>query len=292
MPVGAKIGLLIACLFWAISFIATKVALAAAPPLTVVAARLCISALCFVAWFALTRRWPRIADRRQLTTLFGLSLIGTGLHYGIQTVGLQYTSAANGSLYAVTGPIAIALLAALAGERLTRRKLAGIALALTGVLVVLGVDTLRAVEWRGHLLGDLLVFVSIFLWGLFTVAGKQVTDRLGALEMTGTATIIGALWMLPVAAGELWWRSFSLAAISARAWLAIAFLGVTCSFAATLLYFAALARSESQRVGVYLYLIPPLTYTVAGLYLHEPIGLNLLGGSLLVLAGVYLTERS
>jgi drug/metabolite transporter (DMT)-like permease len=175
---------------------------------------------------------------------------------------------------------------------LTRRQLLGIALALAGVLVVMGLDTLLAVEWRGHLRGDFLVFVSIVLWGLFTVAGKRMTDQIGALEMTGAATIIGALCMLPVGAAEMAWRAFPLAAIGGQAWLAIAFLGVTCSFAATLLYFAALARSESQKVGVYLYLIPPMTYVVAGLYLGEPIGVNLLAGSLLVLGGVYLTEKS
>ena len=47
----AKLGLIVACLFWAISFIATKVALESAPPLTVVSARLVISAACFVLWF-------------------------------------------------------------------------------------------------------------------------------------------------------------------------------------------------------------------------------------------------
>jgi drug/metabolite transporter (DMT)-like permease len=58
-----------------------------------------------------------------------------------------------------------------------------------------------------------------------------------------------------------------------------------------LLYFLALERTESQKVGVYLYTIPLMTYAAAWLILGETIGWNLGLGSLLVLSGVYLTER-
>ena len=51
---------LLACFFWAVSFIASKVALKSASPLTVVTLRLVISALCFAVWFSL-RGWPRLA---------------------------------------------------------------------------------------------------------------------------------------------------------------------------------------------------------------------------------------
>jgi len=58
-----------------------------------------------------------------------------------------------------------------------------------------------------------------------------------------------------------------------------------------LLYFKALERTESQKVGVYLYTIPPMTYIIASFYLGEKIGANLIVGSLFVLAGVYITEN-
>ncbi len=292
MKHGAKLGLLTACFFWAISFIATKVALTAAPPLTVVTLRLVISAACFISWFLITRRPLRWGSWHNVRQLFVLSLFGTGLHYGIQTIGLQYTSASNASIYAVTGPISISLIAAIfLGERLTRLKILGISLALVGVLVVTGLETLISFELQAYLMGDLLVFASIVMWALFTIYGKKLSAAMGALELTAMTTIIGALWMLPLGAGEIYLQGFSLGEISSQAWLAIAFLGVTCSFLATLLYFMALARSESQKVGVYLYTIPPMTYAAAVLTLGETLGLNLLVGSLLVLAGVTLTER-
>lgn len=224
--------------------------------------------------------------------LFLLSLMGTGLHYGIQTIGLQYTTASNASIYAVTGPISITLIAALfLGERITARKALGIAVALGGVLWVMGAETLREFKLGAHVMGDALVLASIVLWAGFTVYGKRLMEQRGALEVIGLTTIIGALWMAPVGGTEMLMKGFSPLGIHWRVWGAIGFLGLTCSFLATLLYFMALERTESQKVGVYLYTIPPMTYLAAALYLGERIGPNLILGSILILMGVYLTER-
>ncbi|HAH08437.1 MAG TPA: hypothetical protein DCM05_18240 [Elusimicrobia bacterium] len=286
-------GLWAACLFWAVSFIASKAALESAPPLTVATLRLLLSALCFAAWF-FVRGWPREAFRRdRLWPVLALSFCGTSLHYAAQTAGLQVTPASNASLYAVTCPISIALIAALfLGERITARKALGILLALAGVLTAMGPRTLLSVEFRGHLWSDFLVFLSIVLWAVFTVFGRKLSRELGALELTGVVTLVGALSMLPVGLGELAWRGVGLGDITARSWLAIVFLGVTCSFWATLLYFQALEKTESQKVGVYLYTIPLMTYAAAWLLLGEKVGWSLAAGSVLVLAGVVLTERA
>ena len=49
--------------------------------------------------------------------------------------------------------------------------------------------------------------------------------------------------------------------------------------------------SESQKVGVYLYAIPPMTAVVAAFYVGETITPNLVLGAILVISGVALTER-
>jgi drug/metabolite transporter (DMT)-like permease len=289
MPV--PVALLIACFFWGISFIATKVAVGTVPPLTVVALRLLIAALCFAPILVRRRSTIFAGGAGRWWHLFVLSLIGTGLHHGTQTIGIRHTTASNASLWAMTGPVSIALIAAwFLRERITARKAGGIALAIAGVLVVKWQE-MRGLDLRSHLMGDGLVFVSIFLWAVFTVYGKRLNAELGALELIGTVTVIGAVWMLPVGLGEMWCLGFSLGQIGLEAWLAIGFLGITCSFLANLLYFQALGRTESQKVGVYLYTIPPMTYAASWLMLDERIRAGLIVGSVLVAAGVYLTEK-
>jgi drug/metabolite transporter (DMT)-like permease len=288
----ARAGLLLACFFWAISFIATKIALQSVPPITVVTLRLLFSALCFLPLLYRRRAAIRISGAGEWAGLIAFSLIGSSLHYGIQTAGIQYTTASNASLWAMTCPVSITLIAALfLHERVTLKKVLGILLAVGGVCVVLGPDFFRGVEFRSHLLGDGLVFLSIFMWAVFTVCGKRLSADTGALELIAMAMVIGSVTMIPACLWEIRGTGFSFAQITWQAWAAVAFLGVTCGFLANLLYFLALEKMESQKVGVYLYLIPPMTYVAAVFMLNETIGTGLIAGSALVMAGVYLTER-
>lgn len=284
--------LIIAVFFWAISFIATKVSLESLPPLFVVFARLVISSICFLIWVYVKKTKIKYRGGKWLFDMIILSLLGSGLHYSLQTVGLQYTTASNASIYAITAPITITIIAALfLGERLSIKKIIGISLALTGVLTVMGFDTMLNFNLKGHLLGDILVFSSISMWGVFTVLGKKMTKETGALELTMIITVIGAIYMAPVGIYDLHKSSISLTSVPVKAWLSVLFLGITCSFLATLLYFFALQHRESQKVGVYLYTIPSITQVFAVLFLNEVIGVSLIVGTLAVLYGVYLTER-
>jgi drug/metabolite transporter (DMT)-like permease len=292
VPLASKVALLVACFFWAVSFIATKVALETVPALTVVSFRLIISALCFSIWLIIRRPRLELGQPAWLGKLFLLSLFGTGFHYALQTVGIGMTTASNASIHAATGPVLITIIASLfLGERITGKKAVGIIIALSGVLVVMGIDKLLMFELKGHLLGDLLVFSSILMWAVFTVMGKGMIQRMSALDIITVVTIMGALYMAPSGIIALNQAPVSLFTIPLKAWASIVFLGVTCSFLATLLYFYALEKTESQKVGVYLYTIPPMTVIIASLYLGETIGLNLIVGALAVLLGVYLTER-
>jgi drug/metabolite transporter (DMT)-like permease len=283
--------LLLACFLWAVSFIATKVAIERVPPLTVASLRLVLAAVCFIGWFAIRGIKLKAGGIRWWGELLLLSLVGMG-HYAVQTTGLQYASASNASLYVVTGPISILLLGAIfLRERITAKKAVGICVAMVGVLTVMGLDTLLSFQLKEQLLGDVLVLASIVMWGVFTVFGKKMTDQLGAFVLTGVTTVMGAVWMFPVGWGALERQNLALTALDVAGWIAIAFLGVGCTFLAVLCYFLALQHSESQKVGVYLYTIPPMTAVFAALFLNESIGLNLITGAALIFTGVYITEK-
>jgi drug/metabolite transporter (DMT)-like permease len=284
--------LIIAVFFWAISFIATKVSLESLPPLFVVFVRLAVSSVCFLIWMYLKKERFSFKGGRWLFNMIILSLFGSGLHYSLQTIGLQYTTASNASLYAVTAPLTITAIAIVfLGEKLSLKKIIGILLALFGVLTVIGFDTILNFNLKGHLLGDILVFASISMWGIFTVLGKKMTEQIDALNLTMIITIIGTVYMAPIGFYDLYKSSILLTDVPTKAWLAVLFLGITCSFLATLLYFFALQHSESQKVGVYLYAIPPMTQIFAAVFLSEIIGFTLIIGSIAVLFGVYLTEK-
>ncbi len=290
MSSKARFALLLTCFFWAISFVASKVALNFFPPVTVVTLRMIVSSLCFILLFLHKR--PNIPYRRMWPSLLLLSLFGTGLHYTVQTFGLTLTSAANAGVYAITSPITITIIAWIfLREGLSPLKAIGMLLALLGVVFVIGPDQILNFSLSGHILGDLLVMASIFMWGIFTVLSKHYGSSLPALSLTAAITFLGTAMMLPAGLWEFFSNQAPVRTAPTEAWLAILFLGVSCSFLATLLYLYALKQTESQKVGAYLYTIPPMTQLAAFFILGETIAITAILGMGLVLAGVWMTEK-
>lgn len=290
MSSKARFALLLTCFFWAISFVASKAALEYFPPITIVTLRMIVSSLCFALLFM--RKRPQIPYRKLWPSLLLLTLFGTGLHYTIQTYGLTLTSAANAGVYAITSPITITVIAwVFLKEGLRPLKTLGMMVALLGVLLVIGPDQIMNFSISGHILGDLLVMTSIFMWGIFTVLCKHFGTSLPALSLTAAITFLGTLLMLPAGIWEFISNPEPIRIAPPQAWLAILFLGVTCSFLATLLYLFALKETESQKVGAYLYTIPPMTQLAAFLILGEKIALLSVLGMGLVLSGVWMTEK-
>ena len=140
--------------------------------------------------------------------------------------------------------------------------------------VIFGKNTTEAINIASVIAATDVLLYRIPADGSFVPA--PVTD--GALTVTAAVTLIGAAWMAPVGWIEIQRTGFSLAGITPVAWLAIAYLGACCNFLAVLLYFTALGDTESQKVGVYLYAIPPMTAVAAALVLAEPITLGLVVG--------------
>lgn len=290
---AARLSLVLACFLWALSFIASKAAIESTPPIMVVALRLLVSAACFLIWSAFARKNIFQMIKKGGIKLFLLTLSGTVLHYGTQTIGIAYTTASNASLYAVTAPISIVIISwFFFRERISRGKILGILIALFGVITVMGMGVIKNFAIKS-IAGDSLVFLSIIMWGVFTVFGKDTSEKMGgAVNMTAAVTVSGSLAMLPLCATEFMGSGFSFTQITQEAWMAIMFLGITCSFAATLLYFKALENMNSNEAGIYLYSIPPMTSIIAFFYSNEQITPAFIIGSILVLAGVYITEKA
>jgi drug/metabolite transporter (DMT)-like permease len=296
----AYLSVFLACFLWSWSFIAAKLALEAFTPLTLVFGRLLLASLCFLLWFVSVKRWPFPGQGISFGMLTLLALLGTVFHFGAQTIGLQTTSAANASVYVVTGPIGIALIAAVfLKESLNLRRFMGIALAVAGVLVTMGRDQLGHVGLSGPLWGDLLVLLSILMWSVFTVLSKHSTKTVHPIDLTGSLTLLGTAFMVPlVVLGDVllpeWFQVMKLVQWKVQwssAGAGLVFLGVGCSFLATLLYVKALACLESQQVGIFLYTIPPMTFVFSSVVLGEAITWPLIFGCALVLLGVVLTQQ-
>ncbi|TFH12399.1 EamA family transporter [Candidatus Bathyarchaeota archaeon] len=126
--------MIITTAFWGGSFVAGKIALREFPPMTLLFFRLLIATV-FIFPIIIMREKRRFPASRDILLLFELGLLGVSAFFVFQFYSLLYTSESNSSIINALNPLISSVLAAyIANERLTKKKMALIFIALFGVL--------------------------------------------------------------------------------------------------------------------------------------------------------------
>ncbi|ABC82619.1 DMT family transporter [Anaeromyxobacter dehalogenans] len=270
------------------TYLAAKRALGELSPFEVALVRFGLSSLAF--GLLLWRRPVRVA-RRDLLALAGLGIVAIPVNQGFFLAGMAWTTPGHAALLYALTPVFVFLFARVRlGERAGPAKVAGIALAFAGVVVVLlGRGAVGLHGSSRQLAGDLLILLAVVAWSVFAVAGKPYAQRYGAVGSTGVALVLGTLAYLPVGLVATDWSR--LAALSPTGWAALGYLVLLTSVVAYILYYWALSRAEASRVAIWSNLQPVLTALLAWAIAGERLTAPFVAGGAMVIAGVILTER-
>ncbi len=276
-------------LFWSLNYVLGKIALREFNPVLLTCLRISIAGAFILPIYL----WRAGAKLPQWTwrELFGLLMLG---FYGVIAnqlffvFGLAWTSVAHAAVIMTLMPIFVLLLAALLGqERITARKVVGMTIAAAGV----GVLQLERKGASGAtLLGDFCTLVCGISLAIFTVRSKQLMKRFGSLAINSVAYVGGALAIAPLTA----WLSVRYGAgrASAAAWWSVAYMAVFSSVLAYFIYNYALTYMPASRASAVSYLQPLGATLLAVGLLGEPVTATLALGGILVLTGVFVTERA
>jgi drug/metabolite transporter (DMT)-like permease len=280
--------LLTAVVIWGWTFVATKILLAEIGPVDIYALRVAIG-LPFLCGVLLLNRVPLRFERRDARPLLAGGTILT-LHFLIQIAGLQTTTATNSGWIIAVSPLVLALLSFFfLGERIGWNGLAGIAAATTGIVLLVSRGRLADLAWLRST-GDWLVLASAHTWALYTVATRGVLRRRDPLAVTVAILAIAGVFaavLFSVSGDVARIRALSPRGIAAVLYLAIPGLALGNWFWQT-----GVARLGATRAGVYLYLEPLATVALAVPLLGETLHPFVAIGGGLVLAGVYVAQRS
>lgn len=267
-----------------------KVAVEAWGPLPVAGLRMFFASL-FLAVLALvaTRELP---TRRDLGKLFGLSLLGISLNQLFFLEGLSRTSAINATILISTIPVFTTALAILMGkERARPIRLAGIAVAFAGAIVLIGI---RDFDLRDeHTVGNLLVVLNALCYSFYLVLSRPMLNRYRSSTVVAWTFLFGALLILPLSAPQV--AALAAGPLDSRIVWAMVWIILVPSVLAYSLNNYALKRVQSSTVAVYVFLQPLIGVSLALLLLpDERLSLTDALGGLAILAGVILvssTER-
>lgn len=286
-PDAAGIGLLVAtAIGWGLNWPAMKLLLQHMPPLTARSIAGLLGCLVLAAVAAARREnlgiprglWPR---------LIAISLLNVTSWMGLATFSLLWLAAAEATIVCYTMPVWAALMAwAILGERPGPARIAGLALALSGLaLLVLGQGVAVGL---GKLPGVALGLGSAILFSLGTVITKRWP--LGLPPTTAAAWQV-AIGILPLGLLALVFDSVSFSAVTLRDWALLTYGGIVPLGLAYLTWFAALRRLPASLASLGTLLTPMVGVTTAALFLGEPFGWREATALALTLSGVALAIR-
>ena len=277
---------------WSANFIIAKVALREFPPLLLSGLRIALAGL-FIApvylWDRGRTAGERNWSRQDAPILMFLGTFGVALNQLFFVLGISLTSIAHSAIFISVTPILVLLMAAASGqERLTPRKMSGMAIALGGV-AVLNLSAHSPASGGPTLLGDFFIFLASLTFALFTVFGRDVTLRHGSVTVNTFAYVGAALALSPITLWQARW--FAFRQVSLEAWAGLIYMALFPSVVCYLIYFYALSHISPSRVAAFSYFQPLLATAMAVLILGERITVPLAAGGSVIFAGVYLTER-
>jgi len=254
-----------------------------ADPITLAMLRWGIGLLCLLPTALVLRvRWPARSD---WIPVAGLGVCFFGLFFVLYNIAVSYTTAARASLALSTLPLQTMVVGALLGiEPLTKRKTAGVGVAIVGVFAALasGLAAAPVGAWRG----ELIMTGAVLCMAFYNVWSRPFIQRSSALGFLTVGMGAGAVALLAV--GLLTGRIAVLSTFGAPQWIAGVYLGIGGGALAFILWVLALERASPTRVANTMTLNPIAAGLLATQLVGEPITLNLVAGLVAVFIGIWI----
>jgi drug/metabolite transporter (DMT)-like permease len=280
--------LLFLAFIWGGSFVFAKVAVAEIPPFTLVLLRVGLAAatlwiVCLATGVAMPRTlaaWGAYAVMGLLNNVIAFSLIFTGQ----QEIGASLASILNSSM-----PFFTVLLAGLllADEKFSTRKIVGIIIGFSGVVLIIGPRHLLGLG--DHLLSELMLIGAAISYAFASVWGRRFAGQNPMATATGQLTM-STLMMIPIASliDQPWALPMpSLATIGS-----VIALAAVCTAFAYVLFFRILDMAGATNVSLVTMLVPVSATLLAVPLLGERLEwLTILGFAVITLGLMVLDGR-
>lgn len=245
-----------------------------------------IMLLVFCLWRGI--RWVADSWKDELL-MMGLGVSGGSLYFLAENGAMNYTTTTNTSLIVCLCPLFASALIGLfyKSQRLNRTQIVGTLMAAAGVIVVV---------MNGHFvlhlspIGDTLAFVACLCWAVYCLLMIPANARYDTVFITRKVFFYGLLSMIPYFIAYPGLNVHLLIGQPAMMWNLL-FLGCVASTLCFLAWNWAMKKLGAVIVTNYVYFNPVTTILFAWFILSEPITIYFLLGTVLILVGMYLSDK-
>ncbi|MBE0655113.1 MAG: DMT family transporter, partial [Bacteroidales bacterium] len=280
------LSLVLAMLFWGLTFVFYKVAFESFRPVSVILLRLIISVPFIFVSARILRKIQRL-DKKDFLYFLILAFFEPFLYFMGESYGLTYVSSTLAAVIVAIIPLLVPLAAYIAfREKLSLMNKAGLVLSFLGVMVVI---ITSEVEWGATIRGVLLMFLAVLSAVAYALLIKKLTFKYNGFTITAWQNLIGIFFFLPFF--FLWdFKTFTATAPSLNSLLALAYLAVFGSSITFILFARGVRELGASRANIFANLIPVFTAIASFFILKEAMpGLKILG-IFIVIAGLVLSQ--
>ena len=225
--------------------------------------------------------------RRDVVALLLLGTLGGYLPMWLDFAGLAHVTAGLERVILFLYPTMVVLISAVLFSRaIVRHEVAALLLSYVGVAIAAGGDVLAVGQLTTEtMLGAGLIFASALIYAGYLVASGKLIPRLGVLPFTAlimlvaSATATGHYLSMPHAAG--------LTGLPMQVYGIALLMAMVATVLPSFMLSAGIQRVGSSRAAMLGMVGPVSTIYLAYVYLGEGVGWLQLGGTALVMAGVF-----
>jgi drug/metabolite transporter (DMT)-like permease len=231
--------------------------------------------------------WPQIKERWAFTILMG-AFGFTGFN-ALFYAAAHYTTAVNLTIFQGSIPVLVLLGTVLFFKaRVIPLQIIGMIVTILGVILVSVKADLEILRTLALNIGDVWTLIACVFYAGYTLGLRHRPALPGliffaALALVAFATSLPLLW-IEAAQG-------SLQLPTAKGWLILLYVGLLPSLLSQVFFMRGVELIGPARAGLFVNLVPVFGALLAVLLLGEPFALYHAGGLVLVLGGIWLSER-
>ena len=285
------IKLLLTAFIWGGTFTAGRIVAQNVEPYSASFLRFAVASVCLVllTW-KMEGNFPAI-KKNQIIPVILLGMTGIFSYNIFFFKGLKIIGAGRAALIIANNPVFITLLASyFFKERLNGFKLAGVAISVTGAIVVISRGNPLEILSGSLGWGELYIFCCVLSWVAFSLIGKSVMSDLSPVVAITYSSIAGTAFLFIPACYE--GIAIRMLTYSISDWIGIVYLGFFGTALGFVWYYEGIKKIGPSRASLFINFVPVSAVFLAFFMLKEPVTLSLLAGTILVSLGVCLTNSN
>lgn len=280
---------LTAVFFWSINIIIASYFATKLEPFEIAFGRWFIASLILIptAWTGLRQNFGLLLDNWRLVVslaVTGIVLDNTLIYYSGRTA-----SAIDMGLLDVTGPIFLVILSRIFLKTpISGQQIAGLLIAIFGVLVIILQGDLTQIAHFKFVSGDFIMLLNTFCFAVYSLLQVKRPPQISQSAMLAATAFTGVVIILPFLFATV--GEHKLIHLQPADFGVFLYLGIFNSVVSYLCWNSALARIGNIKTSIIYYLLPLFSTIGAYLVLHERVYASQLVGGVLVIGGIALVS--